>query len=95
MGHDGLSVAKKVRGNTKAIESMIATASSHKGKFYQNTIHIASMGSTKEELTSLKKALTDATGVHTFYEYPVGCTLASHTGNGVYGLGYFLDPDSE
>ena len=91
MTKEGLVVKSKVRGNAKAISEMISYAKADKDKIRYGILNVASIGSTRQQLDSLRKSLEDATGITKFYEYEVGCTLVGHTGNGVYGLGYFVN----
>lgn len=89
MTKEGLKIVKKARGNPKAIESLIEFAKSDKDRIWGNTLHVACVGSTREQLEELRSALRKATGIDKIYEYTVGCTLACHSGDGVFGLGYF------
>lgn len=89
MTKDGLKVVKKTRGHAKATDEMIALAKVHKGNI-KYPITVASLGSATQHLDGLKKGLTEATGVEVAYECEVGCSLAGHTGDGVYGFGIFL-----
>lgn len=90
MTTDGLDVWKKTRGKKKAIELMLEEAERDKDKIYNDEIHIAAITGSEKELENIKEELTKRTGITKFYEYSVGCTIASHCGEGTVGFGYFL-----
>ncbi|MBQ6868532.1 MAG: DegV family protein [Clostridia bacterium] len=91
MTKEGLKVKTKVRGNAKAINEMINLVKADKDRIRYNILNVASVGSTRQHLDSLRKSLNEATGINEFYEYEIGCTLVCHTGNNAYGFGYFVN----
>ncbi|WP_300279302.1 DegV family protein [Peptacetobacter sp.] len=90
MTTDGLGVWKKTRGKKKAIELMLEEAERDKDKIYNDEIHIAAITGSEKELENIKEELIKRTGITKFHEYSVGCTIASHCGEGTVGFGYFL-----
>lgn len=91
MTKEGLKVKTKVRGNSKAIAEMINLVKQDKDRIRYNILNVASVGSTRQQLDTLRNNLNDATGITEFYEYEIGCTLVCHTGNGAFGFGYFVN----
>lgn len=90
MTTEGLDVWKKTRGKKKAIEMMLEEAERDKDRIYNDEIHIAAITGSEKELEGIKEQLTKRTGITKFHEYSVGCTIASHCGDGTVGFGYFL-----
>lgn len=90
MTTEGVKVWKKTRGKKKAIEMMLEEAERDKDKIYNDEIHVAAIAGSENELVTLKEELTKRTGITKFHEYSVGCTIASHCGEGTVGFGYFL-----
>ena len=72
------------------IEMMIEEAERDKDRIYNDEIHVAAITGSEKELEGIKEQLTKRTGITKFYEYSVGCTIASHCGDGTVGFGYFL-----
>ncbi|WP_066505802.1 DegV family protein [Abyssisolibacter fermentans] len=93
MSPNGLQVFKKVRGKKKAVKYMVSELLKDINRILFSEIHIASIYGSNKQREELKQTLKEASKVEIFHEYDIGCTIASHCGDGTFGFGYFIDTE--